>query len=48
MASSILQTVPILVAMGAALFGRQVGWRRWSAIELGFGVLIIMQPEFEG
>lgn len=50
MASSILQAVPILVTMGAALvLGQQVGWRRWSAIGVGFlGVLIIMRPGFEG
>lgn len=45
-ASSILQTIPILVTMGAALFlGQKVGWRRWSAIVVGFlGVLLIIRP----
>ena len=36
-ASTILQAVPIIVTMGAALFlGQIVGWRRWSAIIAGF------------
>ena len=45
-ASSILQTIPILVTMGAAIFlGQKVGWRRWSAIAAGFcGVLLIIRP----
>jgi len=44
--SVILQAAPLLVAMGAALFlGEQVGWRRWSAICVGFlGVLLILRP----
>jgi drug/metabolite transporter (DMT)-like permease len=45
-AASILQTIPILVTMGAALvLGQKVGWRRWSAIGVGFcGVLLIVRP----
>lgn len=37
---------PIFVAAGSAIFlGEQVGWRRWSAIAVGFcGVLIALQP----
>ena len=49
-ASSILQTIPILVTMGAALIlGQRVGWRRWSAITIGFcGVLLIVRPGMAG
>jgi drug/metabolite transporter (DMT)-like permease len=38
--------VPIFVTAGSALFlGERVGWRRWSAIAVGFaGVLIALQP----
>lgn len=45
-ASSILQSLPLAVTLGAALFlGEQVGWRRWAAIAVGFlGVLIILKP----
>ena len=44
--SAILQVLPLAVTLGAALvFGERVGWRRWSAIAVGFaGVLIILQP----
>ncbi len=47
-ASAILQATPLAVTLGAALFlGEPVGWRRWSAIALGFvGVLLIIQPGF--
>lgn len=40
------QAQPLAVTMMAALFlGEQVGWRRWSAVFLGFiGVLIIIRP----
>lgn len=49
-ASAILQATPLVVVAGAALFfGETVGWRRWSAIGLGFaGVLIILRPGLEG
>lgn len=49
-ASSILQAIPILVTMGAALvLGQKVGWRRWSAISIGFfGVLLIVRPGMAG
>ncbi len=49
-ASSILQSLPLAVTLGAALFLREpVGWRRWTAIVVGFmGVLIIIRPGPEG
>ena len=49
-ASAILQATPLAVTLGAALFmGAQVGWRRWSAILVGFaGVLMIVQPGLDG
>ncbi|MCX7888101.1 MAG: DMT family transporter [Rhodobacteraceae bacterium] len=47
---AILQASPLVTTMGAALvLGERVGWRRWSAIGLGFaGVLVILQPAGEG
>lgn len=44
--SAILQATPLGVTLGAALFlGAKVGWRRWSAIAIGFaGVLLILRP----
>lgn len=44
--ATILQTAPLIVTLGAALFlGAPVGWRRWSAIGVGFaGVLLIIRP----
>ena len=44
--ASILQATPLFVTLGAAiLLGEKVGWRRWSAIFIGFlGVIIILQP----
>lgn len=52
LASSLLQTNPLLVSLGAILFfGERVGWRRWLAIGIGLaGVLVILRPglaEFE-
>jgi drug/metabolite transporter (DMT)-like permease len=49
-ASAILQATPLVVVMGAALiFGEKVGWRRWTAIVVGFvGVLVILRPGVEG
>ncbi|OCJ04310.1 hypothetical protein A6U87_15835 [Rhizobium sp. AC44/96] len=49
-ASAILQSLPLVVTFGAALFfGEPVGWRRWSAILIGLlGVLIIIRPGAEG
>lgn len=48
--SAVLQAVPLAVTLGAALFLReQVGWRRWSAIAVGFaGVLLVIRPGMEG
>jgi drug/metabolite transporter (DMT)-like permease len=50
MASAILQGVPLMVTMGAALFlGESVGWRRWTAVGVGLaGVLMIVRPGLEG
>ncbi|KPQ06367.1 MAG: putative permease [Rhodobacteraceae bacterium HLUCCA12] len=44
--TAILQAMPLVVTLGAALFlGEPVGWRRWSAILIGFaGVLLILRP----
>lgn len=44
--SAILQATPLAVTLGAALFlGETVGWRRWTAVGIGFlGVLCIVQP----
>lgn len=49
-ASAILQANPLLVTLGAAIFlAEPVGWRRWSAILVGFaGVLMVIQPGGEG
>ncbi len=49
-ASAILQALPLVVVLGAALFlGEQVGWRRWLAIIIGFaGVLLIIRPGMSG
>ncbi len=46
--ASILQATPLFVTLGAAiLLGERVGWRRWSAIFIGFlGVIIILQPGY--
>jgi len=48
--ASILMTTPLIVTMGAAVFfGEKVGWRRWTAIMIGFfGVLLILRPGFDG
>lgn len=49
-AATVFQALPLAITMGAALFmGEQVGWRRWSAICVGFcGVLLIMRPGLDG
>lgn len=49
-ASAILQATPLVVALGAVfVFGETVGWRRWSAICIGFaGVLLILRPGLNG
>lgn len=48
--ASVFQATPLVITMSAALFlGEQVGWRRWSAILVGFlGVLMIIRPGFAG
>ena len=48
--TAIAQSLPLAITMAAALFlGEQVGWRRWSAILIGFtGVLIIIRPGLAG
>ena len=45
-ASAILQALPLLMTLGAALIlGEKVGWRRWASIGAGFlGVLMIVRP----
>ena len=49
-ASAILQATPLVVMVGAAmLFGESIGPRRWLAVALGFGgVLLILRPGAEG
>ena len=46
--AAVFQATPLAITMGAALFlGEQVGWRRWSAIIVGFcGVLLIIRPGY--
>ena len=48
--TAILQALPLAVTMAAALFlGEPVGWRRWTAILVGFcGVMVIVRPGLEG
>ncbi len=48
--TAILQSLPLSVALGAALFlGEPLGWRRLVAILIGLvGVLIILRPGAEG
>lgn len=45
-ASAILQATPLVVALGAAIFfNEKVGLKRWIAISIGFGgVLLIIKP----
>ncbi|MCW5695289.1 MAG: DMT family transporter [Bauldia sp.] len=49
-ATTVMQTVPLAVAAGGALFfGHHVGWRRWTAILVGLaGVIIVIRPGVEG
>ena len=49
-ASAILQATPLAVTLGAAVFlGAPVGWRRWTAILVGFaGVLMVVRPGLSG
>lgn len=48
--SAVLQAMPLAVTMAAALFMHEkVGWRRWSAIGVGFaGVLLVIRPGMDG
>lgn len=48
--NAILQVVPLMVtACAALLLGESVGWRRWSAIAVGFiGVVIVIRPGLAG
>ena len=48
--SAIMQSLPLLVTLGAALvFGERLGWRRLAAIGLGLvGVLLIIRPGTAG
>lgn len=50
MVAAIMQTTPLLVTLGAAIFlGETVGWRRWSAIAAGLaGMLLVIRPGMEG
>ncbi len=47
-ASAIIQVMPLLVTIGAVIFFKEkVGWRRWTAVFVGFiGVLLILRPGF--
>ncbi|MGJ8531365.1 MAG: DMT family transporter [Alphaproteobacteria bacterium] len=49
-ASAILQATPLMVTIGAVIFfGESVGWRRWLAIMIGLGgVLLILRPGLSG
>jgi drug/metabolite transporter (DMT)-like permease len=49
-ATAILLVMPLAVTLaGAVVLGERVGWRRYSAIVVGFvGVLIIVRPGGEG
>ncbi|MEY3907586.1 MAG: hypothetical protein RLZ52_653, partial [Pseudomonadota bacterium] len=43
---SLMNLAPILItASGALILGEKVGWRRWTAVILGFiGVMIVIKP----
>jgi drug/metabolite transporter (DMT)-like permease len=46
---SILFTMPLIIsALSVPLLGEKVGWRRWTAIVVGFaGILVIVRPGTE-
>ncbi len=48
--SAILQALPLAVTLAAALvYGDRIGWRRMTAILIGFaGVMVIIRPGTEG
>jgi drug/metabolite transporter (DMT)-like permease len=45
---AVFTSYPLLIAaLSGPILGEKVGWRRWTAIAVGFvGVLIILQPGF--
>jgi drug/metabolite transporter (DMT)-like permease len=49
-ANAIVQIVPLMItAAGAIFLAEAVGWRRWTAIVVGFaGVLIVIRPGLAG
>lgn len=49
-ATAILQSTPLALTFVAALFLRErVGWRRWTAVLIGFGgVMLVVKPGAEG
>lgn len=48
--AAVFQATPLVIIMGAALIlGEEVGWRRWTAVLIGFmGVLLIIRPGLAG
>ncbi len=48
-AHAIFTAYPLIIAaLSGVILGETVGWRRWSAIFIGFiGILIILQPGFK-
>lgn len=50
MVSAVLQAAPLAMTLGAALvMGEAVGWRRWSAVVIGFlGVIVVVRPGLAG
>ncbi|MGB3148594.1 MAG: DMT family transporter [Paracoccaceae bacterium] len=48
--AAVFQVTPLVVTAGAAVFlGERVGWRRWTAVVVGFlGVLLIIRPGLDG
>lgn len=48
--TALLQMLPLTVTLGgASVFREAVGWRRWTAIAIGFcGMLLIVRPGTEG
>ena len=49
-ATAILQALPLVITLTSAIFLKEiVGWRRYTAITIGFiGVLIVVRPGSEG
>lgn len=48
--AAIMQALPLGIVLGAAIFlNEPVGWRRWTAIVIGFcGVLLVIRPGLDG